>query len=525
MHLKDYSKFKAMKKTLKTKIFLVIIYFLITMILTLFELYKDMKVIDKQIPSSLYFTKLLISLPLNIYLIYLIQKALDIYSISKVYDFILIFFIIMYLVLGFIFLPNCDIIQKGRIWTLDIFCDGKMRAKGLEGFQSLSYMYSEWISTLCCVLYELWGSLAIGYGFYTFANFCCNIVEMNSILPYLSTITAVTMISSAILLCFEAWIRNNVGIFNIDSLFFITLGVLTILVLAIKRYMLFKKLFNIKNNVLEFNSDSVEQTNYVSDKTKKTSLKEQNLLTFEDNTILKPKENIILDLLRSKLLRSMCLCAIFYSLNSGIVDMSFKNALAVGCKAHNLSSEKYSKPFLIFSFFLSGSFILLYNFVARNWLITRSWLFISIIPPTVSLIFVIAITSFNFFNCFFSLSNNLKNLITYENWTASLGISCIKISKYMMYDVSKEMLTMKIPQKYRFRYKSLYDGICLKLGKSAVSLYNIFFTLIGVNDIRNISILTLILYVFFYLMWIKSIVYLNVKYSCSHNDEIDVDIE
>lgn len=501
-----------MKKAVNIKIFLTLIYFLLTMVLTLFELYKDMKIIDKQIPSSLYFIKLMISLPLNIYLIYLIQKALDKYSISNVYDFILVFFIIMYFLLGFFFLPNSDYIQKSRIWTLDIFCDGKMKAKGLEGFQSLSYMYSEWISTLCCVLYELWGSLVIGYGFYTFANFCCTITELRTILPYLSIITASTLILSSILLCFENWIRNNVGNSNLDSIFFIFLGFISLIVLAIKRIMFYKKIFFVKKNMLEYNHNSIK------------NISAKNNYQIEEIK-LQPKENIILNLLKSKLLQSMCLSAIFYSLNSGIVDMSFKNSLAVGCKINNLSSDKYSKVFLIFSFFLSGIIILIYNLVARNWLITRSWFFISIIPPIISLFFVIAITSFNFFTCYFGLSQNLKYLITYENWIASIGISCIKIAKYMMYDVSKEMLTMKIPHKYRFRYKSLYDGICLKLGKSLVSLYNIIFTLIGINDIRNISFITMLLYIIFNGLWIKSIIYLNKKYKCSFNDEIDVDIE
>ena len=84
---------------------------------------------------------------------------------------------------------------------------------------------------------------------------------------------------------------------------------------------------------------------------------------------------------------------------------------------------------------------------------------------------------------------------------------------------------MRVPVKYRYKFKSFYDGVCIKIGKSIISLYGTFLTFIEIPDIRQVSYVSFIFLIFANFLWIRSVCYLSKKYneSIEQNSEIDVD--
>ncbi|KAK6090665.1 hypothetical protein P3W45_000388 [Vairimorpha bombi] len=423
-----------------------------------------------------------------------IQRSLNKYSFSNIYNIINLSFSSTFLLIGGLFIPFEGRIQKGQVWTLDIFCDAKMSVKGLNGLLPLSYMFSMWVSTLCYIISELWSSVMIGYAFYTLSNYTCTEKEMKEVVPYFSSITAFSMIISALLFFFNEDLEHFIPTdskMNPSSLFFLGIFFLTILI------------FLMKGSLISM-SKGLEKSN---------DLQKQNSST-------------ISSLLTSRFLRNMCYVALFYAVNAGFIDMSFKNGLASGSKIQNIPADIYSKKFLITVLLIIATTTLAYNFIFKKCFKTKGIFFPSIVPPISAIIFVIVVALLSFYNFYFGKYYSIINLtIDIENWLGSAGMGFSKITKYVLFDLAKEMISMRISPKYRYKYKSVYDGICIKLGKSMVSLYGAILTFLGVNDIRQASPLTLGLLLFINICWIKCVFYLIKKYEDSVNENKEIDVE
>jgi AAA family ATP:ADP antiporter len=87
------------------------------------------------------------------------------------------------------------------------------------------------------------------------------------------------------------------------------------------------------------------------------------------------------------------------------------------------------------------------------------------------------------------------------------------------------MISMRIPESKRGKYKSVYDGICIKLGKSLSAFYGAFFTVLEIPNLKKVAPITLVLIVITNAYWIKAVLYVNKKFQeCQEkNTEFDED--
>lgn len=480
------------KKFLKVKILLSLTFLMACVINTLLEFYREIVIITKQIPSSLYYIKLFFSLPIICLMMSYVQKALNVYSILSIVNFIIFGFIGIFFLIGSLLIPFEYKIQKGSQWALDIFCDGKMSVRSLMGLSPFLYMYSEWISTLCYILSELWSTLVVGFALYALANHACTEDEMKEIVPNFSTITAISMIISVAFIYIKDELANILpaGLHDkIDgsSLFFLILSFVTTLIYFLKSYIPLKT------------KEIKETINKEEDKTTSS-----------------------FDLLQSKFLRNMCAAALIYAINAGFIDMSLKNSLSTGSRINNMPPKDYSQKYLVTTSLTISAVSLFYNFVIRGNRIASRIFYLSIASPIAAIFFTVLISGLSFYNLRTAPSVLRINL---ENWCATIGFAFSKITKYVLFDLAKEMLSMRVPVKYRYKFKSFYDGVCIKIGKSIISLYGTFLTFIEIPDIRQVSYVSFIFLIFANFLWIRSVCYLSKKYneSIEQNSEIDVD--
>ena len=93
------------KKFPKVKILLSLTFLMACVINTLLEFYREIVIITKQIPSSLYYIKLFFSLPIICLMMSYVQKALNVYSILSIVNFIIFGFIGIFFLIGSLLIP------------------------------------------------------------------------------------------------------------------------------------------------------------------------------------------------------------------------------------------------------------------------------------------------------------------------------------------------------------------------------------------------------------------------------------
>ncbi|ORD96677.1 NTT1 [Hepatospora eriocheir] len=115
---------------------------------------------------------------------------------------------------------------------------------------------------------------------------------------------------------------------------------------------------------------------------------------------------------------------------------------------------------------------------------------------------------------------------TLENYGGMLVMAGIKIFKYTSFDVTKEKISMRIEERYRPKFKSIYDGIFNKVGKSGGSVYSIMANAVF-KDIspRGIAPITLLFSSGFIFVWIILLFYLGANYNKSISNQKPIEID
>merc|ERR1712176_1406500 len=68
-----------------------------------------------------------------------------------------------------------------------------------------------------------------------------------------------------------------------------------------------------------------------------------------------------------------------------------------------------------------------------------------------------------------------KRTIKIEQALGIICISTLKVLKYCAFDIAREYFSKRIDITYRARFRSVYDGICARLGKALGSIIQIVF--------------------------------------------------
>ncbi|AFN83857.1 ATP/ADP translocase [Encephalitozoon romaleae SJ-2008] len=476
---------------------------------------KDSFVLSRQLPVAISFLKTCFVLPMSIIATGVVQKLLMTRTISKVFDYTLLAFSFLYTLTGAVLFPFARSIQPGFYFSRDIFADEKMAYKGFEFLFAIFLIFNEWTTSFVYVCAELFGSLVVQFMFLSFANEALTVRQSTRMVPLFYVVSNILLLLSSESTSFysrkvkewdydtTSWVTNS---------FFVIFGVIIAITYLVKKYA--------ENTILK--KQLFIRTEGVKKKGKKSSA------GFSESLKL---------MAQSKFLVAMVLNALFYYAGTNLIESSWKNGISVAADAYNMEKRAYSASIVSGEQRVVGALVAIILLTPISTLVqTHGWITMAIVPPLVTLVSSIVVFGSAFFN--YSnyppgktgvvLSSLVKGYTPNFYLECNIGIYCVsgmKIAKYAFYDISKEAISLQIDPLYRPRLKAVYDGLCGKLGKSIGSLYAMFWSLMGYNDVRAAAPITLGMWLIISPIWIFSVIYLNRKYNQSIQTSSPIDLD
>ncbi|AFM99147.1 ATP/ADP translocase [Encephalitozoon hellem ATCC 50504] len=476
---------------------------------------KDSFVLSRQLPVAISFLKTCFVLPMSILATGVVQKLLMTRTISKVFDYTLLAFALLYTLTGAVLLPFSRSIQPEFYFSRDIFADEKMAYKGFEFLFAIFLIFNEWTTSFIYVCAELFGSLVVQFMFLSFANEALTVRQSTRMVPLFYVISNILLLLSSESTSFysrkvkewdyatTSWVTNS---------FFVIFGVMIAITYLVKKYA--------ENTILK--KQLFIRTEGVKKKGKKSSA------GFSESLKL---------MAQSKFLVAMVLNALFYYAGTNLIESSWKNGISVAADAYNMEKRAYSASIVSGEQRVVGALVAIILLTPISTLVqTHGWITMAIVPPLVTLVSSVVIFGSAFFNypnypagrTSVILSSLVKGYTPNFYLECNIGIYCVsgmKIAKYAFYDISKEAISLQIDPLYRPKLKAVYDGLCGKLGKSIGSLYAMFWSLMGYNDVRAAAPITLGMWLIISPVWILSVLYLNRKYNQSIQTSSPIDLD
>lgn len=512
---------KAAKAEDKKLFTISLTFFLIVYTYTVTKDLKDAFIIGRQSAASISVLKVFWVPPIATFASLLVQKM----SVRMNTDAILKTFLLVYVVYFFsygIIVPyfRDSYLEPGRMYAVDLLSDGRMEFKGVVSLSAMVMTVTCWTGTLHFIMSEIWGTIVLSLLFIQLFNEICWERQFKRFIPVVYMISNLGLLLSA----FTSLALNTLietlpyrHKWKLFSALFILLGFLTLALLKILNYLLQTILpVPICNNVSERDVSSNRQ--HVG--------------------FMKGLEMIF----STKVIFALCMMVLGYNIVILMCEASYKSCLSELAKENNKdveSSVLKNKFFeetitsvLVMSFFL---------FPTRNAISWFGWTKYASIAPTFALItsisvlgFALLTTSFrgqnfSFMNAILSKFGNeeiSKRTIIIEQTLGIVCISLLKVMKYAAFDIAKEYFAKRIDFTYRARFRSVYDGICGRLGKAFGSVIQLVCNqMFNTMDIRISSLPYLGITSSLCMSWIFSVLFLGKKYNKSVENDSNIDLE
>lgn len=495
-------------------------FFFICFIYAVLRELKDTFTLSRQLPASIAVLKLAYVPPVSIIASTIIQKLLTFTNNKNILMVLLVGYAIYFFSYGLIILPLQEKLEPSTFLAGDKFSDEKMVFFGVQSSSALVVTVTCWTSTLHFIASEIWGSAILSLLFLSFANDVCPFKQYIRFMPLFYIFSNLALIFSfATIQAYTAYNKtlSYAGTQWLLRSFFCFLGVLSIFTIVFGSIL--------SNTVLNKPLYIIE-----GDKKKKKKAK----MSFTEGIKL---------MFKSKLVLAICGMTLAYNVGTNMLESCYKTALGVWGSSGANTDAASIMSFLSYTQVIVGAAVILLLITPFSSLIQKfGWLVLGLMPPIAAAIgffsvFCFAIyntslmgTNFTFLNNLFftdDLDDGRKNsLLKYEVFTGLIFASLFKIAKYAAFDIAKETISMRINVKYRARFKGIYDGVCGKLGKAGGALLQLICNQIAnTTDIRNSSLLYLIISCFIVLIWVLVVAYLAVKYDESIKNDKDIDID
>ncbi|RVD91898.1 ATP:ADP Antiporter (AAA) Family [Tubulinosema ratisbonensis] len=488
-----------------------IIFFIIGYVYSLSREMKDALVIERLDPASIPYLKMLIVLPLNIVVVFLVQKFLSVSSIYKVISITSLIFSIYFVCYGIVIQTFRDALELNPYFSRDWFSDGKMEYIGLEWTSALILTINSWTTSLFYVTAELWSTLMVQFLFFCYANEICTLKQSLRYTPLFLVFSNISLILSGVSMKSIKFILDNssYGFVNFfKKCIFLGMGLGSFIIFCMINY--FEKHVRHKQLFIPTNPQNVQR---------RTGSK----VGFMDGLEV---------ISASKLVVAMSFIVIAYSISVNMVESSFKSCMnqyalyrGVNVSSHVMSTQSDIQ------LAVGGFAILLLLSPFTSLIKKRGFKYVAYACPIFSIFGIVSVFGFAFYNVK-TKAMLMGNPYFYERmlWTEQLlgviAITGFKLLKYAAFDISKEAISMKINPLYRARFKGIYDGICGKLGKAMGSgLTNIQNVFYNTTDVREASFSSLGMMTSLSVMWIVCINYLSSKYDKSIDNNTDIDID
>lgn len=450
---------------------------------------KDAVVVNAAGAETISFIKFWVVMPLAIIFVLLYTKASNVLSREKLFYYTISPFVIFFASFGFLLFPAKEFLLPDM--------DGVNAAiEAAPAFRWFIMMYAKWIYVLFYAFAELWGSVIISLLFWQFANQITRVFEakryyaMFGIIGNLGlilsgqTLKGLTIYGASVVgpggNPFEVSLKYIMGAFTIFGLLFMILYYWT------------------NKNVL---SDP---------------------RLFDPNEIKPKKDKPKLSLMQSLkvVISSKYLLLIFtlvmsYGICINLVEITWKKQVGVAFGSMN----DYTAFMGDFSTY-TGIVTIILMFVGANLLRLLGWKIAALITPVMLLI-----TGAIFFSCVI-FENAVMGIMGTITSMAPVMIAIMvgmiqnilsKATKYSLFDSTKEMSYIPLPEDLKVKGKAAVDVIGGRLGKSGGSIIQMILLMTiaaGAVDGQNI----IAPYLFFFvaaiiLIWIVAILALSKKFN------------
>lgn len=494
--------------------FFSILFGISTFIYSFMRILKDNYVMTRQDPICILYIKLFYITPLSFIIIIAINYMLSKRTVSKLFSIFSAAFMGIFIVLGF-----AVMLEKQTMFdTLPIearLASYAIESRGLGFFKYLTLTVIEPLATCVYIVAELWGSLILSYLFLSYLNESCTEGQHSRFIPPLLIVANLSLLLSAMVttlfLKLQDGLSNEQRTIFMGFIFFLE-GFLVFCMLLCK--------YVLENHI-------ITRPIFVAEKVKRSSAPKATP-GFKESLRIMPK---------SRFLLGMCTAVCLYSVVANILETVHKNSIKKGADMQNIDRGKYSAKFSSYDQYITSISVILLNLSSFSKFVdTRGWLFVAMITPVIGLISAFCILglgsynaavedeSINVMNAIFSGS---KPLVVLENYLGAICLAALKVFKYTAFDVTKERISMRIESRYRPKFKSIYDGIFNKFGKSLGAVYGIVLTCLTTElDFRGLSPITSIVVLTLLMTWGFWTLYLSKAFnkSLKANEPIDIDM-
>ncbi|KAI5171178.1 ATP:ADP antiporter, AAA family [Nematocida sp. LUAm3] len=476
---------------------------------------KDVLIMSRMLPTSISFLKstvvALSTIIFGFIFQWLMAKGT---SMIRITTSIHLLFAIYFVVYSLFIIPLREYIEPYKWVVNDAFCDGKMYVNGLESLKGFLYIFCFWTSSFFYVVAELWSSIVLSLLHFGIINEVC---PLRQALRFYSLLLVGSNCSNIIMGLIELYISSssNGDPHYIDTFYrmlLIVLAVLCIVNLYIYRYL--------KKRILPYPIYIVSH-NIKKQKKTKVGVLAGIKIAFSNPIILSLSVSVLSYGIVTNLIES--------TTNSSIIQSSGSTK----DKGHDVMETKALQQIQIGVISLFFLFSPMMNFIQ-----TKGWISLGILPPLFAIVGMVMFFGLIWLNThsnsgfpkgflgFFSFWNSdySKKLIM-EKYLGSIVISMMKILKYVVFDICKEAIGVKIPIEHRSRFKGVYDGVFSRFGKSiSGAIQIVLLGLLNTNDIREAVFVIGTISIVMGILWIYATIYLGKKYEESVQLNIDLPV-
>lgn len=490
-----------------------IMFGIIGFIYSFMRILKDNYVMSRQDPVCILYIKLIYIMPLSFIVVLAINYLLAKRSVSKLFSISCIAFMGIFALLG-----TAVIFEKVSPFNMmsieEKLASFAFETRGLGFLKYCLLTVSEPLATSVYIVAELWGSLILSYLFLSFMNESCTVKQNSRFIPPLFIIANISLFLSAMVTTMFLKIQENLNsqqnTLFMGSIFFLE----SFLVLCV----LFCKY------ILE--TRIITKPIFISEVVKKS--KGPKLSTSF-------KESLKM-MMKSKFLLAMCTIVCFYSVSYNILETVFKNGIKRAADMQGIDRGKFSGKFNSYDQYITSISVIALNLSSfSNYVDKRGWRLVALITPIVAIISAGCILGLGSYNSAtedgsISILNKMFSgnapFYALENYLGAYCLSALKIFKYTAFDVTKERISMRLEGKQRPKFKSVFDGIFNKFGKSMGAVYGILMiNFVTDIDFRGMSPVTLGFLSLILVIWTYWVFYLGNSYNKSLKTDEPIDID
>lgn len=387
--------------------------------------------------ETISFLKLYGTLPFAIILMAIYAKLSMIMSKPKLFYTMISIFIVFFAIFGYILFPLKDILHATPE-TLQAWKNSYPR------IQWLLPLVANWSYSLFYIFSELWGSIGLSVLFWQFANDITTLRESKRFYPLFGLVGNIGLLCSGYMLySITDKYKNLAPAERWDiSLKWIVLALLTSCFVIILLYRWINK--NVMTDPRLYNPNS---ENVPKNSKKKT-------LGF-----LKSLKIVF----SCKHLAFLTMLVIGYGITINLIEVTWKSQM----KLQFPETAEYVKIMGIFSM-TTGFITIILMVIGGNILRKFGWFYGALITPTIMLV---TGSSFFTFVIFKGKASSLLAVLSVTPLLMAVIIGWIqnvltKGVKYSLFDPTKEMIYISLPDNVRTQGKAAVDGIGGRLGKS-----------------------------------------------------------